>query len=166
MSHDGGGDHGGGGDAGEGGHDMDMDMGMKMYFHAGTAETILFTFWKTEYVGGFVGSAIGIFVLALLYEALKFFREYLYERSASAASPVEYSAEGLLGGIKENIFKRYHLVQTLLHMAQLVLSYFLMLIFMTYNIWLGLAITLGAGVGYLLFGWNKRSTVDVTEHCH
>lgn len=59
-----------------------------------------------------------------------------------------------------------HAFQTLLHMLQLVLAYMLMLIFMTYNYWLGLAIMLGGGLGYFLFGWKKSVIVDVTEHCH
>ncbi|CAL8079911.1 unnamed protein product [Orchesella dallaii] len=151
-------DHGGSEDS-EGGMDM-----MAMYFTGGTKVTILFKFWETSNTGVFVASLIIVFLLALVYEALKFYREVLYERSATLAS--DRAVQGLLGGIRSNIFKSYHLVQTVLHMVQLVLSYFLMLIFMTYNIWLGLAITLGAGVGYLLFGWNKRSAVDITEHCH
>ncbi|ODN00366.1 High affinity copper uptake protein 1 [Orchesella cincta] len=150
-------DHGGG-DTGE------MDM-MAMYFTAGTKVTILFKFWDTSNnVGVFVASLIIVFFLALIYEALKFYRDVLYEKSATLAS--DRAVQGLLGGIRDNIFKRYHLVQTFLHMIQLVLSYFLMLIFMTYNVWLAVAVTLGAGVGYLLFGWNKRSATDITEHCH
>lgn len=69
-----------------------------MYFHAGTNETILFEFWKTTNVGGLIGSAIGIFVLAFLYEGLKFYRDVLYEKSS--VQPIDYSAQGLLGGIK------------------------------------------------------------------
>ncbi|XP_056647049.1 high affinity copper uptake protein 1-like [Diorhabda sublineata] len=58
-----------------------------------------------------------------------------------------------------------HFLQTFLHMVQVVLSYFLMLIFMTYNAWLCIAIIFGAGIGYLLFGWKKSPAVNVTEHC-
>lgn len=59
-----------------------------------------------------------------------------------------------------------HAFQTCLHIVQITLSYFLMLIFMTYNIWLCIAVVLGAAVGYFLFGWKKSVIVDVTEHCH
>jgi len=51
-------------------------------------------------------------------------------------------------------------------MAQVVLSYVLMLIVMTYNVWLCLAVILGAGSGYFFFGWKKSLVVDITEHCH
>lgn len=59
-----------------------------------------------------------------------------------------------------------HLLQTLLHVLQVTLSFLLMLIFMTYNVWLCLMVVLGAAVGYFLFCWKKSVIVDVTEHCH
>lgn len=59
-----------------------------------------------------------------------------------------------------------HLFQTFLHILQVTLSFLLMLIFMTYNTWLCVAVVLGAALGYFLFGWKKSVIVDVTEHCH
>lgn len=67
---------------------------------------------------------------------------------------------------RPTMFSLMHGVQTFLHIIQIVLSYFLMLIFMTYNVWLCLAVVIGAAVGYFLFGWKKSVVVDVTEHCH
>lgn len=67
---------------------------------------------------------------------------------------------------RPTMFSWMHGFQTCLHIIQMVLSYFLMLIFMTYNVWLCLAVVLGAAVGYFLFGWKKSVIVDVTEHCH
>lgn len=85
---------------------MSHDMGgMKMYFHFGyTEDNILFSFWKISSIGGtncsflnqhlfnrhdhnlmiflgLIGSMIGIFLLAMLYEGLKVLREYLLHRS-------------------------------------------------------------------------------------
>jgi len=59
-----------------------------------------------------------------------------------------------------------HLVQTLLHVIQVTVSYMLMLVFMTYNVWLCLAVVAGAGLGYFLFAWRRATVVDVNEHCH
>ena len=67
---------------------------------------------------------------------------------------------------RPTMFSLLHGFQTCLHIIQIVLSYFLMLIFMTYNVWLCLAVVVGAAVGYFLFGWKKSFIVDVTEHCH
>ena len=49
---------------------------------------------------------------------------------------------------------------------QVVLSYFLMLIFMTYNSWLAGAVAGGATVGYFIFGWSKTVVMEVGDHCH
>lgn len=59
-----------------------------------------------------------------------------------------------------------HIYQSFLHLIQVTLSLMLMLIFMTYNTWLCLAVVFGAMIGYFLFGWKKSLVVDVTEHCH
>lgn len=64
------------------------------------------------------------------------------------------------------MFSKSHAYQSFLHVIQIVISYFLMLIFMTYNVWLGLAVALGSTTGFFLFGWKKSVVVDVTEHCH
>ena len=46
------------------------------------------------------------------------------------------------------------------------ISYLLMLIAMTFNIYLFLAVILGAGLGHLLFGWRRTTVLDYNEHCH
>ena len=45
-----------------------------MYFHFGFEKTILFQEWSVDSVGAMVGSCIGIFFIAVLYEGLKYFR--------------------------------------------------------------------------------------------
>lgn len=59
-----------------------------------------------------------------------------------------------------------HAIQTLLHMIQIAVSYFLMLIFMTYNMWLCMAVLLGATAGYFFFSWKRPIVIDFNEHCH
>ncbi|MPC39538.1 High affinity copper uptake protein 1 [Portunus trituberculatus] len=175
--------------------DMDMDMGMSMSFHFGYNETILFDWWKISTIGGLIGSMVGIFILAMLYEGLKYWREHLFRKSLAAMQycakvekgnvteqdkPSQYvfhlliQPAGTLMGNKEilefqcmmNMLSVDHGIQTLLHMVQMIVSYLLMLIFMTYNVWLCIATVLGAGLGYFLFGWRKSVVVDITEHCH
>ena len=67
---------------------------------------------------------------------------------------------------RSRIFNWHHFLQTFLHVVQVTVSYFLMLIFMTYNVWLCLAVVLGAGFGYFVFGWMINKVVDIYEHCH
>lgn len=71
-----------------------------------------------------------------------------------------------LSSFKSSMLSPWHHLQTLLHLVQLVLSYFLMLIVMTFNVWLFISVVLGCTVGYFLFGWQKGFLVDITEHCH
>ncbi|XP_050047360.2 high affinity copper uptake protein 1 [Dermacentor andersoni] len=149
-------------------------MDMHMYFHTGFTETILFKDWAVSSVAGMVGSVVGVFFMAALYEALKYFREHLFRLHFSSMSYSSVAVTGRDGHtltevhqiVKNRIVSWPHLLQTFLHMVQMVISYFLMLIFMTYNVWLCLGVVLGAGFGYFIFGWKKATVVDVTDHCH
>ncbi|XP_044258999.1 high affinity copper uptake protein 1 isoform X2 [Tribolium madens] len=150
-------------------HDMSH---MSMAFHTGYNETVLFDQWKFTTIGGLIGSMIGIFFMAALYEGLKYYREYLFWKTYNALQyrAVTLPEKGVVSEdnqiVQPTMLSGMHFYQTVLHMIQMVLSYFLMLIFMTYNVWLCLAVVIGAGVGYFLFGWKKSVIVDVTEHCH
>lgn len=64
----------------------------------------------------------------------------------------------------QRLFASSHIVQSLLNLLQIVISYLLMLIFMTFNYWLCLAVILGLGLGYFFFGWNKKNP-DESECC-
>ncbi|XP_041761108.1 high affinity copper uptake protein 1 isoform X1 [Anopheles merus] len=196
---------------------------MSMSFHGGYDETILFEQWKIDSLSGLLWSMLLIFVMAALYEGLKYYREHLFWRTYNALQyrPVTVteksngngvtvaggtatddraggagvgdglngaSGTGTPGGLNEEgarivhmvgevihkqptqyrptMLSLMHLFQTLLHILQVTLSFLLMLIFMTYNTWLCLAVVLGAALGYFLFGWKKSVIVDVTEHCH
>ncbi|ESO06021.1 hypothetical protein HELRODRAFT_64907, partial [Helobdella robusta] len=67
-----------------------------------------------------------------------------------------------------------HLIQTALHGVQIFLSYCLMLIFMTYNIWLCTSVVVGAIFGYFLFSWKRHkcsncvptANITTSDHCH
>lgn len=189
-------DHGSGGMGHDMGHGMHMSMngsdecgnGMAMFFHTGNCEYILFEGLQTKSVAGMVGACIVIFCLAVLYEGLKVLREYLLKRALVSGSKYQEVTIGTKGlsdpqvkssnGIsidykpKENqsiglsMISGSHLTQTLLHVIQVFVSYCLMLVFMTYNVWLCIAVLLGAGAGYFFFGWKRAVVVDINEHCH
>ncbi|KAK2586352.1 hypothetical protein KPH14_010643 [Odynerus spinipes] len=147
--------------------------GMSMAFHGGYCETVLFESWKISSVGGLVGSVIGIIIMATLYEGLKYYREYLFWKTYSSLQYRSVTMPQEKNVVAEDnrvvqptMLSWMHSFQTFLHIVQVILSYFLMLIFMTYNVWLCFAVVLGAAIGYFLFGWKKSVIVDVTEHCH
>jgi len=61
----------------------------------------------------------------------------------------------------------HHLVQTLLHFVQFTLGYMLMLIAMTFNVWLFVSVVFGVSLGYFVFNYRQSLSVDVTEEpCH
>ncbi|KAI3362545.1 hypothetical protein L3Q82_012820 [Scortum barcoo] len=164
-------DHGGGGhDGNQGGHG---GMAMTFYFGYKNVE-LLFTGLLINSPGEMVGACIGVFLLAVLYEGLKMGREALLRRSQVN---VRYNSMPLPGAdgtvlmethktVGQRMLSPAHFLQTLLHIIQVVVSYFLMLVFMTYNAYLCIAVAAGAGMGYFLFSWRKAVVVDITEHCH
>lgn len=173
-------DHGSGGMGHDMGHGMHMSMngsdecgnGMAMFFHTGNCEYILFEGLQTKSVAGMVGACIVIFCLAVLYEGLKVLREYLLKRALVSGSKYQEVTIGTKGLSDPQVKSRLsmisgsHLTQTLLHVIQVFVSYCLMLVFMTYNVWLCIAVLLGAGAGYFFFGWKRAVVVDINEHCH
>ncbi|KAL3252015.1 hypothetical protein MRX96_054960 [Rhipicephalus microplus] len=79
---------------GDGSSHGSLDMHMAMYFHTGFTETILFKDWAVSSVAGMVGSVVGVFFMAALYEALKYFREHLFRLHFSSMSYSSVSVTG------------------------------------------------------------------------
>jgi copper transporter 1 len=161
------------GHVGHGNGAMDHSM-MKMYFHFSQHAVILFESWSTHSWQGMLGSCIAVFIMAALYEGLKVLREFLLRRSNVMVRyntmPVPTNDDVHVTETHKSVGGKMlswpHLLQTLLHILQVTVSYFLMLIFMTYNVWLCIAVGLGAGAGYFAFSWRRAIVVDINEHCH
>jgi copper transporter 1 len=155
-------------------HGLDDGHGMKMYFYFSSNATILFEGWTVHSWQGMLGSCLAVFIMAALYEGLKVGREHLLRRSNVLirynTMPVPSSDSTLMTETHKTASTRMcsgpHFIQSILHVLQVILSYFLMLIFMTYNVWLCLSVASGAGFGYFLFSWKRAIVVDVNEHCH
>ncbi|XP_014219692.1 high affinity copper uptake protein 1-like [Copidosoma floridanum] len=126
-----------------------------MSFHFGFREVILFDKWRTTDLTGILWSMIGIIVMGVIYEALKNYREYLNFRT---------SVQKMTAPRRKRMFSSVHVFQTVLQGCQAVLGYFLMFIFMTYNVYLCIGVVVGSMLGYFLFGW-KYARCDVNECC-
>ncbi|XP_028394554.1 high affinity copper uptake protein 1-like isoform X2 [Dendronephthya gigantea] len=151
-------------------------MNMGMAFEFSQSATILFKDWDIDSTGGMVWSCIVVFLMAIFYEGFKVFREVLREKygkpksynvssnghGAAGKGPYDTSVYG--GG--NRFCNWHHFLQSFLHIIQVAISYFLMLIAMTFNAWLFIAVCLGAGFGYFLFSWRISKSYDVNEHCH
>lgn len=146
-----------------------------MAFHTSVCQEILFSGWMTTNALELFGSAVAIFFAGILYEGLKYFREALHARATTVTgdsrvniTKSECGTNGPCSGpavVKYTMMSSGHVIQTFLHFIQSTTSYILMLVFMTYNVWLCIALVLGLAVGYFFFGWRKNNVVDVNEHC-
>ncbi|XP_035430402.1 high affinity copper uptake protein 1 isoform X1 [Spodoptera frugiperda] len=177
------------GHAGHEGHAMADNGGghdMAMTFHGGYNEVILFSWWKVTDIGEFIGSFFAVFLMALLYEGLKYYRKHLLWKTYTglqycAVSPPDKGVANLCAPDEPQVIQPVphvlernvptmmstaHAWQTVLHGLQVLVSYMLMLVFMSYNTWLCAAVVLGSATGYFLFGWRESVVVDFTEHCH
>lgn len=140
------------------------------------------------------GSCLFFFVLAILYEVLKFYRQMhlnatncrmcgisiinnrLRENSSddtanngesmpSPSHPLRTST--VVVNPRQTILSAVHLIQTLFHVVQVFLSYLLMLGFMLFNIWICISILLGTGIGYFSVGWRTKPKITGTaDHCN
>lgn len=52
---------------------------------------------------------------------------------------------------RTNICSFHHWAQTVIHVVQVVVGYLLMLVVMTYQVYLAVAVIIGAGLGYYIF---------------
>ncbi|VDO50449.1 unnamed protein product [Brugia timori] len=193
-----------------GGHNHQHgEHAMKMWFHSGYHETILFEFWQIESLYGLLLSCVLIFIMACFYEWIKWFRVYLQLSAARCPPSCNHAVDkGKQDEVKQDDEKRidcnrlsvsapltttlpsdYHQIskrttkeeisakirflQAVLYFVQLTLAYCLMLIAMTYNVWLTMAVIAGAAFGHWLFAILKcfnPQTDDLdtfaTDACH
>ncbi|XP_032241961.1 high affinity copper uptake protein 1 [Nematostella vectensis] len=98
---------------------------------------ILVAQWRTLTDKGISGSFVAVFALAVFAEC---FRSYnIYRKSISPRWKAAW----------ENRLRSL-LIETVLYTVQIVLLYLLMLVAMTYNVWLFIAVVLGSGTGYFM----------------
>ncbi|KAF9070379.1 Ctr copper transporter family-domain-containing protein [Rhodocollybia butyracea] len=160
-----------------GGHDMPMPAmcSMNMLWNTQIVDTcIVFRSWHIKTNTAFVFSFVVIVGLGIFYEylrtlqksvdtriALSLIKDQRRSRSRSSsgrASPILQENEGLLSGRKlANIAGvpvplPSRILRAGLYGVSVFLSFFLMLVFMTYNAYLILAVVLGAAVGHFIFG--------------
>lgn len=147
---------------------MDMDMGstpmhhmkmkpMWMWFHTTVNDVVLFESWTVATAGEMVWSCLVVIAMGVLLEFVRYVRWRLENSDKKEAQ--------LNTNYVSRLLSLSHILQTVMFGVQLVLGYFLMLVFMTFSVWLGIAVCIGAGVGFLLFGSRqlKRPTTPLEQ---
>lgn len=159
---------------------MSMPM-MKMSFFFGYQSPLLFKSFSLQSPGQLFGGILLVMVVAILYEGLKTLRELIASREAKKedagqgedAMPLVVNQKSKKSSPLRFFLKEYcsllHFLQSWLHVVQVGVAYLLMLVAMTFNGWLFLAVCFGAGIGYFVFGKCRKSFADFrsqSEHCH
>ncbi|KAK3394251.1 Ctr copper transporter family-domain-containing protein [Podospora didyma] len=172
-------------------HHMAMDHGNMG--HGGGAEAtarcsmnMLFT-WNTDnlcivFRQWNVGSSTTFLIFSLLavvaigagYEAL---REGIrqYEASLNKWAEAQRLDDGsvtentpflatLSGHNRGEVSRRAHAIKSVLYGVQNFYAFMIMLIFMTYNGWVMIAVSLGAALGYFIFGGKTPATKETACH--
>ncbi|KAK4116246.1 Ctr copper transporter [Canariomyces notabilis] len=164
----------GGMDHGDNSHMCSMNM---LFTWSTDNLCIVFRQWHITSTLSLVISLIGIVAISAGYEAV---REGIRRYEASVArraetAPLPTTAEDTVtettpflatpaGQTRDEVTRRAHVVKSVLYGFQNFYAFMIMLIFMTYNGWVMIAVSVGAGLGYLVFG--ARTTVVKETACH
>ncbi|XP_012576572.1 PREDICTED: probable low affinity copper uptake protein 2 [Condylura cristata] len=135
---------------------------MAMHFIFSDKVVLLFDFWRVHSPTGMALSVLVILLLAVLYEGIKVGKAKLLHRAlvgmSAPDSPqvIQESQQDLVGSESApaggSCLRWFlcHFGQSLIHVAQVVIGYFIMLAVMTYNTWIFFGVVLGSAVGYYL----------------
>ncbi|KAF1840449.1 Ctr copper transporter [Cucurbitaria berberidis CBS 394.84] len=149
-----------------------MDQGpkcnMNMLFTWDTTDLcIVFRGWHISGAGSLVFSLLAIVLLTAGYEAVReISRRYEDSTRKLACEDTSNESSSLLGPGRNggrNEEQQTKIIKAILYAVQVFYSFFIMLLFMTYNGWVMLAVAVGAFVGYLLFS-GASSTKTVACH--
>ncbi|PHH62906.1 hypothetical protein CDD82_1952 [Ophiocordyceps australis] len=133
---------------------------------------IVFRQWHIGSPASLVASLVAVVLLAMGYEAMRSVsRQYeaaMNRRLATLPSYASVTESARFvkwpGQSQGPASQRAHLVKASLYGLQNFYAFMLMLVFMTYNGWVMLSVSLGALLGYLVFGQDVSSTKE--NACH
>lgn len=158
------------GDMGHGGMDNDR-CSMNMLFTWDTNNLcLIFRWWHIRTTPGLILSLLAVVAVTAGYEALRQASRRYESWVAKKQDEVPIGAVTertpfLWSGRNQvEVSKRAHAIKALLYAIQNFYAFMLMLLFMTYNGWVMLAMGVGAFVGYLFFGMNTSATKE--SACH
>ncbi|KZT39068.1 Ctr copper transporter [Sistotremastrum suecicum HHB10207 ss-3] len=149
---------------------------MNMLWNTQIIDTcIIFREWHISSNGLFALSFFGILGLAIVYEGLRLLQTSIEVSTAQKEVATEGTSLGRLPDIGESnpliqgrprrhspsLF--FRLLRSVLYGISVFLAFFLMLVFMTYNAYLILAVVLGATTGHFIFSPYMNVAGDISE---
>ncbi|KAI0160350.1 Ctr copper transporter family-domain-containing protein [Xylariaceae sp. FL1272] len=179
------------GDGGHGGHEMPMMCNMNMLFTWDTNNLcIIFRQWRVTGTWSLISSLLIIVAICAGYEVVReATRRYelwltsgdgytCRSRDCGQQQSQENVTENssLLGteriggnnsggpASEATISQRARIVKAVLYAVQTFYAFMIMLLFMTYNGYVMIAVTVGAGLGFYFFGSHTRGTKETACH--
>ncbi|KAI7861311.1 Ctr copper transporter family-domain-containing protein [Spinellus fusiger] len=150
-------------------HEMPSTCQMNMIFNWQIQDVcVVFEWWHIHSVMQMILSCIAITIIAVAYEYLRA-QSVVLDKCYKKALENDHEEQtreynSLLG--RDRPFPRSNAVmRSLLYACLTAISFWLMLVFMTFNGYLMLTIVIGAGVGHFLFG-TPWLTSDRSIQCH
>ncbi|XP_051043861.1 probable low affinity copper uptake protein 2 isoform X1 [Phodopus roborovskii] len=135
---------------------------LQMHFIFSDKAVLLFDFWRVHSPTGMALSVLVVLLLAILYEGIKVGKVKLFHKTLENL-PNTSSQQLILGSDQDSTgsgstsangtrlrWFLWYLGQSLVHVIQVVIGYFVMLAVMSYNTWIFLGVVLGSAVGYYL----------------
>ncbi|KAK9365718.1 Ctr copper transporter family-domain-containing protein [Lipomyces kononenkoae] len=112
---------------------------------------IVFDWWHIRSGIGFVGSLLAVLLLSLGYEYLRAINAATDSDAETLPGPSGSKRDERLTSSRQ---PRSRIFRAAFYALQVLYSFFLMLVFMTYNGWVMLAVVCGAFTGHLF--WSSR----------
>ncbi|TIA62930.1 Ctr copper transporter [Aureobasidium pullulans] len=158
-------DHGG---MDHGGMDHGDMCNMNMLFTWDTNNLcIVFKSWRVTSTMSLIWSLLGVVILTAGYELIRELSRRYEAKVQREIDDLPNDGEGssLLasGRSAADAHAKSKTIKAAFYAVQVFYSFFIMLLFMTYNGWIMLSVAVGAFVGYLVFG---NSTVTKSAACH
>ncbi|CAI5474634.1 unnamed protein product [Closterium sp. Yama58-4] len=141
------------------GGSMSMMM-MQMWFYWGPNVIILFESWKTSSWGFYLLACFLVVVFCVLHEFLTSFRLKLSSTRRCRVKDAEQGADDAEDASSKKACHWRPLLDRLavtgIYALNLIFSYAIMLIVMSFNIGLFIAVVLGLTIGFFVFGAKRR----------
>ncbi|CZS72841.1 unnamed protein product [Fusarium graminearum] len=155
-------------DHGHGGGGMTDMCSMNMLFTWDTNNLcIVFRQWHVRSTTSLLFSLIAVIILAIGYEALRSVSRRYEQSLDNRVRSVPMHTFPIRGTPRQSqgqADQRAHLIKAVLYALQNFYAFMLMLVFMTYNGWVMVSVSLGAFLGYLFFG--QRTSATKENACH
>jgi len=145
----------------------DVGPAMRMYFHGGVKDYILFYQWVPQNVPQYTIAIILILLFSILYEFLKLLRARIDKAHRQKLGEQD---KGLINKtVKVTHDKMYVLMTSAVYLVEVTLGFLLMLITMTFNVGLFLAVIFGRFIGVFISGilqdYSNPGEI-AEENCH